>query len=84
MKFLFNFICFAAKKPPLKTFNDIKALIQQGKKREAKVLIRENAWPVNSPIRAQLWPLLCGQHHNGKGMMDGFYWDMVNQVSFWI
>lgn len=72
---------FIAKKPPLKTFSDIKGLIQQGKKREAKILIRENAWPVNSPIRAQLWPFLCGQHHNTKGMMDGFYWDMVNQVT---
>lgn len=71
---------FAAKKQPLKTFNDIKGLIQQGKKREVKLLIRENAWPVNATIRAQLWPELCAQHHHGKGMLDGFYWDMVNQV----
>jgi TBC1 domain family member 24 len=73
-------ILIAAKKQPLKTFNDIKGLIQQGKKREVKLLIRENAWPVNSTIRAQLWPELCAQHHHGKNMLDGFYWDMVNQV----
>lgn len=75
-----DFLSFPAKKQPLKTFNDIKSLIQQGKKREVKLLIRENAWPVNSTIRAQLWPALCAQHHVGKGMLDGFYWDMVNQV----
>ncbi|CRL00387.1 CLUMA_CG013655, isoform A [Clunio marinus] len=69
-----------AKKQPLKTFNDVKGLIQQGKKREVKLLIRENAWPVNSTVRAQLWPALCAQHHHGKGMLEGFYWDMVNQV----
>lgn len=78
---------FPAKKQPLKTFNDIKSLIQQGKKREVKLLIRENAWPVNATIRAQLWPALCAQHHVGKGMLDGFYWDMVNQVRnllYWV
>lgn len=77
---LFVFFVFAAKKQPLKTFNDIKGLIQQGKKREVKLMIRESAWPVNSTIRAQLWPELCASHHHGKSMLDGFYWDMVNQV----
>lgn len=69
-----------AKKQQLKSFNDIKGLIQQGKKREVKLIIRDNAWPVNATIRSQLWPALCAQHHQGKGMLDGFYWDMVNQV----
>lgn len=77
----FKIYClFTAKKQPLKTFSDIKGLIQQGKKREVKLMIRETAWPVNSTIRVQLWPELCAQHHNGKNMLDGFYWDMVNQV----
>lgn len=70
----------SAKKQPIKTFSDIKGLIQQGKKREVKLMIRETPWPVNSTIRAQLWPELCAQHHHGKNMLDGFYWDMVNQV----
>ncbi|CAO1320291.1 unnamed protein product [Diamesa serratosioi] len=69
-----------AKKPPLKTFNEVKVLIQQNKKREVKLVIRDNAWPINSTIRSQLWPALCNQHHHGKSMLDGFYWDMVNQV----
>ncbi|KAG5674568.1 hypothetical protein PVAND_004522 [Polypedilum vanderplanki] len=69
-----------AKKQQLKTFNDIKGLIQQGKKREVKLIIRENAWPVNATIRSQLWPALCSQHQQGKNMLDGFYWDMVNQA----
>lgn len=73
-------LLFIAKKQQLKTFNDIKGLIQQGKKREVKLIIRENAWPVNATIRSQLWPALCAQHHQGKEMLDGFYWDMVNQV----
>lgn len=70
----------SGKKPNLKTFQDVQSLIQQGKKREAKLVLRENSWPTNSPIRSQLWPALCTQHHVGKTMLDGFYWDMVNQV----
>lgn len=68
------------KKPTLKTFNDIQTLLSQGKKRDVKLAIRENSWPINSTIRSQLWPALCGQHQIGKNMLDGFYWDMVNQV----
>jgi TBC1 domain family member 24 len=68
------------KRPPLKTFAEVQALLQQTKKREAKLLIRENSWPINSGVRSQLWPALCRQHQHGKSMLDGFYWDMVNQV----
>ncbi|XP_022820591.1 TBC1 domain family member 24-like isoform X1 [Spodoptera litura] len=68
------------KKAPLKTFEEIQPLIQQGRKRELKLLIRENSWPINSPVRASLWPALCRQHQHGKSMLDGFYWDMVTQV----
>ncbi|XP_055540561.1 GTPase-activating protein skywalker isoform X1 [Wyeomyia smithii] len=70
----------SGKKPNLKTFQDVQSLIQQGKKRETKLVLRENSWPTNSPTRSQLWPALCSQHHVGKTMLDGFYWDMVNQV----
>lgn len=72
---------FAGKKAPLKTFEEIQSLIQQGRKRELKLIIRENSWPINSPVRASLWPELCRQHQHGKSMLDGFYWDMVTQVS---
>lgn len=72
---------FAGKKAPLKTFEELQPLIQQARKRELKLLIRENSWPINSPIRASLWPALCRQHQHGKSMLDGFYWDMVTQVS---
>ncbi|XP_035445797.1 GTPase-activating protein skywalker isoform X1 [Spodoptera frugiperda] len=68
------------KKAPLKTFEEIQPLIQQARKRELKLLIRENSWPINSPVRASLWPALCRQHQHGKSMLDGFYWDMVTQV----
>lgn len=68
------------KKPPLKTFDDVQTLLSQGKKREVKLLIRDNAWPINSTIRAQLWPAICSQHQIGKSMLEGYYWDMVNQV----
>ncbi|XP_028160875.1 GTPase-activating protein skywalker isoform X8 [Ostrinia furnacalis] len=68
------------KKAPLKTFEEIQPLIQQARKRELKILIRENSWPINSPVRAALWPALCRQHQHGKSMLDGFYWDMVTQV----
>ncbi|XP_055613160.1 GTPase-activating protein skywalker-like isoform X5 [Uranotaenia lowii] len=78
--FDFRLLTSTGKKPNLKTFQDVQSLIQQGKKREAKLVLRENSWPTNSPIRSQLWPALCSQHHVGKTMLDGFYWDMVNQV----
>ncbi|XP_026488792.1 GTPase-activating protein skywalker isoform X2 [Vanessa tameamea] len=68
------------KKAPLKTFEELQPILQQGRKRELKLLIRENSWPINSPIRASLWPALCRQHQHGKSMLDGFYWDMVTQV----
>ncbi|XP_064292233.1 GTPase-activating protein skywalker isoform X5 [Plodia interpunctella] len=68
------------KKAPLKTFDEVQPIIQQGRKRELKILIRENSWPINSPVRASLWPALCKQHQHGKSMLDGFYWDMVTQV----
>lgn len=72
---------FAGKKAPLKTYEEVQPLLQQGRKRELKILIRENSWPINSPVRASLWPALCRQHQHGKSMLDGFYWDMVTQVS---
>ncbi|XP_011309899.1 TBC1 domain family member 24 [Fopius arisanus] len=68
------------KKQALKTFAEVNALLQAGRKREVKLIIRENPWPLNNGIRAQLWPALCQQHAHGKSMLDGFYWDMVNQV----
>lgn len=76
---LFSFK-FAGKKPALKSFSDVQALLSTGKKREVKLCIRENAWPINSTIRSQLWPALCSQHQVGKSMLEGYYWDMVNQV----
>ncbi|RLU19389.1 hypothetical protein DMN91_007946 [Ooceraea biroi] len=69
-----------SKKQALKTFAEVNALLQASRKREAKLIIRENAWPLNNGIRSQLWPALCDQHAHGKNMLDGFYWDMVNQV----
>ncbi|KAG5326892.1 TBC24 protein, partial [Acromyrmex heyeri] len=68
-----------SKKQTLKTFAEVNTLLQAGRKREAKLIIRENAWPLNNGIRTQLWPALCDQHAHGKNMLDGFYWDMVNQ-----
>ncbi|KAG7311793.1 hypothetical protein JYU34_002873 [Plutella xylostella] len=68
------------KKAPLKTFDEVQPLLQQARKRELKLLIRDNSWPINSPVRAALWPALCRQHQHGKSMLDGFYWDMVTQV----
>jgi hypothetical protein len=66
---------------PLKTISDVTSLLHLGRKQDVKHLLRNNAWPVDSPIRGQLWSLLCLQHQNkSNNMSDGFYWDMVNQV----
>ncbi|KAK0160102.1 hypothetical protein PV328_007543 [Microctonus aethiopoides] len=73
-----------SKKQSLKTFNDINSLLQSSRKREVKLCIRDNAWPLNSGIRGQLWPALCQQHAHGKSIFtkaeDGFYWGMVTTV----
>ncbi|XP_037958477.1 GTPase-activating protein skywalker isoform X2 [Teleopsis dalmanni] len=68
------------KEPALRSFTEIQQLLQQGKKREVKNILRENSWPINSPIRSQLWPALCAQHQTKPNMLDGFYWEMVHQV----
>ncbi|XP_031342939.1 GTPase-activating protein skywalker isoform X1 [Photinus pyralis] len=66
---------------PLKTFLDVQTLVLQGRKQDVKNILRNNGWPVDNLIRKQLWPMLCGQHHNSKSSdSDGFYWDMVTQV----
>ncbi|XP_017043725.1 GTPase-activating protein skywalker isoform X8 [Drosophila ficusphila] len=68
------------KEPALRSYTEIQQLLQQGKKRDVKNILRENSWPINSPIRSQLWPMLCGQHQTKQQMLDGFYWEMVHQV----
>ncbi|XP_073826590.1 GTPase-activating protein skywalker isoform X8 [Musca autumnalis] len=68
------------KEPALRSFTEIKQLLEQGKKREVKSILRENSWPINSPIRSQLWPALCAQHNTKPQMVEGFYWEMVHQV----
>lgn len=46
-----------------------------------KLIIRENAWPVNATIRSQLWPELCAQHQTNKDPLSLTYWESVNTVS---
>ncbi|XP_008210525.1 GTPase-activating protein skywalker isoform X1 [Nasonia vitripennis] len=69
-----------SKKQTLKTFKEINALLQADKLREVKLILRENAWPLNNGIRTQLWPALISQHSKGNNTMDGYYWDMVSQI----
>ncbi|XP_034472858.1 GTPase-activating protein skywalker isoform X5 [Drosophila innubila] len=68
------------KEPALRSYTEIQQLLQLGKKHIVKSILRENSWPINSPIRSQLWPTLCGQHLTKQNMLDGFYWEMVHQV----
>ena len=68
------------RKIPLKKYAEIDTLLECGKKREVKMILRENCWPTNSTIRSQLWPRLCHQHAPEKSMQEGFYWDLVNQL----
>ncbi|XP_075153311.1 GTPase-activating protein skywalker isoform X6 [Haematobia irritans] len=68
------------KEPALRSYTEIKQLLDQGKKRDVKSILRENSWPINSPIRSQLWPTLCAQHNRKPQMVEGFYWEMVHQV----
>ncbi|KAL7739700.1 hypothetical protein ACLKA6_012684 [Drosophila palustris] len=68
------------KEPALRSYTEIQQLLQLGKKHIVKSILRENSWPINSPIRSQLWPTLCAQHLTKQNMLDGFYWEMVHQV----
>ncbi|XP_008556880.1 GTPase-activating protein skywalker isoform X1 [Microplitis demolitor] len=74
----------SSKKQTLKTFNEVNTLIQSNRKREVKIILRENAWPLNNGIRAHLWPALCQQHTSAKNIFtkaeDGFYWAMVTSL----
>ncbi|CAH1388692.1 unnamed protein product [Nezara viridula] len=70
----------SSRKIPLKSYEEIDTLLDCGKKREVKIILRENCWPTHSTIRSQLWPRLCHQHAPDKSMQEGFYWDLVNQL----
>ena len=69
-----------SKKGSIKTFEEIQLLLQNGKKREVKQIIRENAWPIEGGIRRKLWPALCLQHTQKNTNEEGYYWEMVKQL----
>ncbi|XP_063244568.1 GTPase-activating protein skywalker isoform X2 [Bacillus rossius redtenbacheri] len=69
-----------AKRSPPRPLGEVLALAQAGRGKELKQAVRENAWPINSTVRSQLWPVLCRQHAHDKNLQEGFYWDMVNQL----
>jgi hypothetical protein len=48
---------------------------------QVKAILRDNAWPISSTIRSQLWPMLTSTH--GKEELvsnEALYWDMVVQL----
>ncbi|KAK6632106.1 hypothetical protein RUM44_007136 [Polyplax serrata] len=69
-----------SKKGFLRTFEEVQTLLQNGKKREVKQIIRDNAWPIEGGIRKKLWPALCLQHAQKNSNEEGYYWEMVKQL----
>lgn len=69
-----------SKKNLLRTFEEVQTLLQNGKKREVKQIIRESAWPIEGGIRKKLWPALCLQHVQKNTNEEGYYWEMVKQL----
>lgn len=68
-----------SKKAVVKTFEEVNSLLAIGKKGDVKQIVRETAWPLDSPIRSKLWPALCFQHAK-DAPEPGYYWDMVKQL----
>ncbi|KYN28421.1 TBC1 domain family member 24 [Trachymyrmex cornetzi] len=71
-----------SKKQTLKTFAEVNTLLQASRKREAKLIIRENAWPLNNGIRTQLWPALCDQQLPEKSIMLPPFVDSTHCLSY--
>lgn len=67
------------KKQTFKSYAELETLLQAGKKKEVKLIIRENFWPLKDGVRSRLWPALCLQHAPAKNN-DSFYWDMIAQM----
>lgn len=68
-----------AKKTTLKSYEEVKSLIDIGRRSDAKQVIRETPWPLDSSIRTKLWLSLC-LHHTKDAPETGYYWEMVKQL----
>ncbi|XP_069939415.1 GTPase-activating protein skywalker isoform X3 [Cherax quadricarinatus] len=61
-------------------WEDIEALIQAGRMKEAKYIVRETDWSLGSPARENLWREICRHHSSEKDFGDYYYWDTVKQI----
>ncbi|XP_069986001.1 GTPase-activating protein skywalker isoform X1 [Penaeus vannamei] len=61
-------------------WDDIKELINAGKMKEAKIMVREADWSLASPVREELWKEMCRHHSTEKDFSDYYYWDTVKQI----
>ncbi|XP_065344885.1 GTPase-activating protein skywalker isoform X2 [Cloeon dipterum] len=62
-----------------KTFEEVKAVLKTKKERDAKLLLRENAWHITDKVRSKLWPLLC-QKLGTEDVNETFYGETVTMI----
>nr|XP_045609959.1 GTPase-activating protein skywalker-like isoform X2 [Procambarus clarkii] len=73
-------LAHSADETTMAKWEDIEALMQAGRMKEAKSIVRETDWSLGSPARENLWREICRYHSSESDFGDFYYWDTVKQI----